>query len=391
MASLRQKQQHNEELGALFTEYAQACLEKQNNYLHQALSRRQIPVQKIQSLEEAYQIYITPGRNIPLKPIKRYLIQQIEAAASFLRDFQIGVLGQRTSIFQLHEIEFQIDDCFRQAYQFESGKLLLKIPYWQISSLSRYLNEQKLKQIWHQGVHFPKRSPVRKYWWLMNPIGDFRSNLRNLLILAAQKQILGLDQLLTKLNLIEGQQTTTIAPQTALPSNPTVLPPNPEFRKTAITFLKKSAHEEKLGVNLELILKNHSDQLLTRLLELFRENLSDPGQIEELVDTGTLSLQQALTQEQSEVDIKMFGFVNVGNYHRIDVDINWSAGYLKKYIDIVPRQINVKAMQWGFVNVYTIDDITVAPNLHNALKIDFETAALERALNELGLLNLSDN
>lgn len=384
MASIRQKQHNNEELGALFTEYAQDCLENQNHYLHQALSRRQIPPQKIQPLEEAYQIYITPGRNIPLKAIKRYLIQQIEAAASFLRDFQIGVLGQRTSIFQLHEIEFQIDDCLRQTYQFESGKLLLKIPYWQISSLSRYLNEQKLKQIWHQGVHFPKRSPVRKYWWLINPIGDFRSNLRNLLILAAQKQILGLDQLLAKLNLIEGQQSTTITPQT-------ILPPSADFRKTAITFLKKSAHEEKLGVNLELVLKNHSDQLITRLLELFRDNLSDPGQIEELVDTGTLSLQQALTQEQSQIDIKMFGFVNVGNYHRIDVDLNWSAGYLKKYIDIVPRQINVKAMQWGFVNVYTIDDITVAPNLHNALKIDFETAALEKALNELGLLNFSDN
>ena len=379
MASLVQKQRNNEELGVLFAEYAQDCLSNQNQYLHEALSRRQIPTQKIQPLDEVYQIYLTPGRNIPLKPIKRYLLQQIEAAASFLRDFQISVLGQRTSIFQLHEIEFRIEDRLGQAYQFESGKLLLKIPYWQISAFSRYLNEAKLKQIWHQGTHLTKKSAIRKYWWLINPIGEFRSNLRNVLILAAQKQILGLDKLLGKLDIIEGQKTTTLIPQS-------ILPPRDNFHQTAITFLKKSTNEEKLGVNLEMMLKDQNDELLTRLLELFRDNLQDPGQIEELIDVGTLSLQQALTQEKSQVDIKMFGFVNVGNYHRIDVDLDWSAGHLKKYIEIVPRQVDVKAMQWGFVNVYTIDDITVSPNLHNAMKIDWETAALERSLNELGLL-----
>ena len=76
----------------------------------------------------------------------------------------------------------------------------------------------------------------------------------------------------------------------------------------------------------------------------------------------------------------------MGNYHRIDVDLNLSAGYLKKYIEIVPRKADVKAIQFGFVNVYTIDDITVTPNLHSAMKIDFETAALERALQELNLI-----
>ena len=82
----------------------------------------------------------------------------------------------------------------------------------------------------------------------------------------------------------------------------------------------------------------------------------------------------------------MWGFVNVGNYHRIDVDLNISTGYWKKYIELVPRKANVKAVQFGFVNVYTIDDITVKPNLHRSVNIDFETAALERSLQELDLL-----
>lgn len=88
-------------------------------------------------------------------------------------------------------------------------------------------------------------------------------------------------------------------------------------------------------------------------------------------------------EEQSKLNLKMFGFVNVGNYHRIDVALNLSSGYLKKYVEIVPRKTEIKALQFGFVNVYTINDITVKPSFHSAIKINFETAALERSLREL--------
>jgi hypothetical protein len=82
----------------------------------------------------------------------------------------------------------------------------------------------------------------------------------------------------------------------------------------------------------------------------------------------------------------MFGFVNVGNYHRIDVALNLSSGYLNKYIEVIPRKANIKAVLFGFVNVYTIDDITVKPNFHGGMKLNFETAALEKSLKELQLL-----
>ena len=51
----------------------------------------------------------------------------------------------------------------------------------------------------------------------------------------------------------------------------------------------------------------------------------------------------------------------------------------------------MKAVQFGFVNVYTIDDVMVKPNLHRLVNIDFETAALERSLRELDLLPGNNN
>ena len=210
MANIAQKKQQNEELTAFFAEYAQGVLKSRDRQVRESLARRQVLTDRILPLDEAYQIYLKPGKNLALKPIKKYLICQIEAAADFLRDFQINILGQRTSLFPLYEIEFYISDNFRYSYQFESGKLAIKIPYWQVSSLSRYLQMEQLKTIWHQGKHLLPKSPLYKYWWLINPIGEFRSNLRSMLILAVQKQILGLDQLFIKLGLIEGEQQTNI-------------------------------------------------------------------------------------------------------------------------------------------------------------------------------------
>jgi hypothetical protein len=197
-------------------------------------------------------------------------------------------------------------------------------------------------------------------------------------LLAVQKQILGIDKLLVKFGLVDVGDN---------PSQPEKddTATTQSFKENAIAFLKTTVKEDKLGVNLELTLKNQDEATLARLLDLYKKNLADPGQMEELIDTGVLSLQEVMTEEQSEVDIKMVGFVNVGNYHRIDVTLNLSSGFLRKYIEVIPRKAQIKAIQFGFVNVYTIDDITVKPNFHGAIKLDYETAALEQALRELQL------
>ncbi len=379
MSTNLSKNKSNEELIVFLQEYARDSLSQHNSEIIAALNRRQIPTQQVRQLEEAYQIVLRTGNNIPLRPLKKLLIPHIEAVSSFLRDFQIGVLGQRSSIFQIYEVELKVDDCYQYQLVFEAGKLLIQIPYWQISFLSRKLKYKEIKKRWQKGEHLPEKSPTRKLWWLINPIGEFRSNLRSLLMLAVRKRILNLDQLLVKFGIIEGDTREDLpAREESKTSN--------RLQSAAITFLKKATHAEKLGVDLEVILKDKDQETLGKLLERFKANLADPNQIEDLIDTSTLSLQQAITQEESAVDIKMFGFVNVGNYHRIDVDLNLSAGYLKKYVEVIPRKADVKAVQFGFVNVYTIDDITVTPNLHNALKVDVETAALEKALQDLKLI-----
>jgi hypothetical protein len=370
--------QDNENNFGFFQQYAADCLKKQNREVSESLRRRQIPPQKIGRVEESSKISLILGDDISLKPIKKSVLKQIDAAASFIRDFQIGVLGQRTSIFHLYEIEIQIERNIKYLFSFESGKLLIQLPYWQVSFLNRNLSSQEMKIHWHRGEHLPKGSPARRVWWLFNPIGEFRSNLRTMLLLAVQKQILGIDQLFIKFGLADADDNPMPVKDGTGETE--------SFKNSAIAFLKQTVNEDKLGINLEVVLKNQNEATLVQLLGLFKKNLADPGQMEELIDAGTLTLQEVIHEEQSQVGIKMFGFVNVGNYHRIDVALNLSSGYLKKYVELVPRKAEVKATLFGFVNVYTIDDITVKPNFHGAMKLNFEAAALERALRELQLV-----
>ncbi|HBB33782.1 MAG TPA: hypothetical protein DDZ80_01160 [Cyanobacteria bacterium UBA8803] len=366
-----------------FHEYATELLRKLDQDISESLRHRQIPASQITPLEESYKISLKVGKDLDFNSIKKQLIHQLEAAAYFIRDFHIGVLGRRTSLFDLYDVEIQIEENIRYALSFESGKLLIQIPYWQIASLKRYLPYQKLKYRWHRGQQFHRLSPTRRIWWLLNPIGELRSNLRSMLLLAIQKQILGIDKLLIKFGLIDigdGQSLAAKEEQEV----------SQRFKETAIAFLKANVNEEKLGVNLELILRDRDEVTLMQLLGLFKKNLADTAQMEELIDVGALTLQEQIQQEQSQVDIKMFGLVNVGNYHRIDIAVNISAGYLKKYVEILPRKADVKAVQFGVVNVYTIDDITVKPNFHGAMTLNFETAALERALKELDLVPIEN-
>lgn len=368
-----------EDLLNLFQTYAVECLKKQNEEIVESLRLRQISVNKIRPLEAAYKIGLKLDDDISAKSIQKQLLKQIDAAASFIRDFQIGVLGQTTSIFHLYEIEIQIGSNIQYSFRFESGKLFIQIPYGQVRFFSRTISYQEMKRLWSRGKHLSLLSPARRLWWLLNPIGDFRASLRTMLMLAVQKQILGIDQVLVKFGLAENSEHPSLDSQDKAKENQ-------GFKESAIAFLKATVNDQKIGVNLELILKDQDESTVSELLGLFKKNLADPGQIEELIDAGTLTLQEVIHEEQSQVEIKMFGFVNVGNYHRIDVALNLSSGYLKKYVELVPRKTEVKALQFGFVNVYTIDDITVKPNFSGAIKLNFEAAALERALKELELL-----
>ncbi|MGB7440350.1 MAG: hypothetical protein WA919_04725 [Coleofasciculaceae cyanobacterium] len=373
---------NSEDFQGFFQEYATDFLRSQDQEVCESLRRRHIPAGKIQKLEDAYNISLKLGKNVSFKKVRKKVLQQIEAAGYFIRDFHIGILGQHNSIFQLYEIEIAIDRNVRHALSFESGKLFIQIPFWQINFFDTYLSYQELKKRWNQGEHLPSFSPVRKVWWLFNPIGELRSNLRSMLLLAVQRQILGLDKLMLKLGLVDSGEENSLSP-TEDGSQEKVR----SLKESTIAFLKANVNEEKLGINLDLVLKNQDETTLVQLLGLYKENLADPGQMEELIDAGLLILQDVIQEEQSQVDIKMFGFVNVGNYHRIDVALKVSAGYLRKYVELIPRKAEVKAVQFGFVNVYTIDDITVKPSFHGAMKLNFEAAALERALRELEVVD----
>lgn len=376
MSKTPQSKETREDFLIFCSEYAQNSLKTQDREVREALVRRQIPPQKVRRLETSYDIIIKLGNNLNIQPIRKIILHQIDAAADFLRDFQIGILGQRTTLFQLYEIEFSFDRNSKFTFDFSAGKLFIKLPYWKAQWFSEYLKYTELRQLWTKGEHLPRLSPIRRVWWLFDPLGEFRSNLKSTLILAVQKQILGIDKLLIRFGLLEAEENSEQSGKlsSSIPQS---------FKQGTIAYLKSAIDEKKLGFNLEFVLENQDENSLLKLLKQFQQNLTDPQQIEEIIDVAALTLQDTLRQEQSNVDIKMFGLVNVGNYHRIDVDLNLSTGYLRKYVEIIPRKADIKAIQFGLVNVYTIDDITVTPNFHSAIKLDFKTAALEKALQEL--------
>lgn len=357
-------------------ESALNALRRQDLEVRDALLRRQIPPQKVPRLESTYGITVRVGTGLSRHPLQAGIERQIEAAAAFLRDFQIGILGQRTTLFQLYEIELLVDKKVRRSFSYCAGKILIQLQYPKLARSRKYFRYQELLNTWNTGKHLPKKSALRRLWWLFNPIGDFRSNLKSTLILAVQKQILGLDKLLLRFGLLEASESDKIMSDNRDP----LVPQN--FKQGVIAYLKNAVNEKKLGIDLELVLQSKDDRALLQLLRRYKETLTDPTQIEDIVDVATLTLQEAIREEQSKIDIKMLGFVNVGNYHRIDIDINLSAGYWRKYVEIIPRKNEIKALQFGFVNVYTVDDVTVAPTFHQGMRVDFETAALEKTLRE---------
>ncbi|MCP2732131.1 hypothetical protein [Limnofasciculus baicalensis] len=376
---IRESNPSDEYLLEILNEYAVDVLRQEDWEVGESLKRRQIPMSQLRPLGESYQISLNLGQNFAVNSIREILQEQIKAVALFIRDFQIGVLGQRMSLFHLYEIELKLNNSLRYDLTFESGKLVIHIPYWQAIVLKRYLTYNEIKYYWERGLHLAKSSPSRNFWWLLNPIGEFRSNLRSMLLLAIQRQIEKIDKFFVKFGLMDDESKKSLLAGDDIVKSTKV-------KDSAIAFLKANTNRDKLGVNLDALLKDKDEATLLQLMGVFKKNLADAAQMEELIDAGSLTLQEEIQDEQSQVDVKMFGFVNVGNYHRIDLSLNVSAGYLKKYVDIIPRNTDVKAVQWGFVNIYRIDDITVKPNFHGAVTLNFETAALERALKELELL-----
>ncbi|AFZ15974.1 hypothetical protein [Allocoleopsis franciscana] len=378
-----------EDLLASFQQYGYELLKKQNKEVRDALRRRHINTEDLTDIEEIYTIYCRLSSLTPLEEIKEQILQQIDEVISFIKDFQIGVLGQYNTLFHFYEVEIIIGKNIRQLFKFESSKLLIQIPYLRLRFLNARLSCQNIKNLWNQGKHFDKTSPFYKYWWLFNPIGEFRSNLRRMLLLARDKKVLGLDKLLSEYGFVEqrGRKSQFLNDEIGDRSNFKHDLAGLQVHAAILAFLKSTVNEEKLRSNLDQILKDQDEATLVHLLALFKKNLTDPSQIEEIVSTGILILKEVMEEEESKVHIKMLGFVNVGNYHRIDVALSLSSGYLKQYIEVIPRKTAINATLFGLVNVYTIDDITVKSNFHGSLHLNFETVALERALKELRLLS----
>ncbi|HEY9608140.1 hypothetical protein, partial [Allocoleopsis sp.] len=295
--------QTSEDLLKFFQEYATELLRRQNQEVGEALRRRNIDTEKLQALENAYTISFKLSNIMYLKPIKDQVLQQINAVVDFIKDIHIGLLGQRSTLFYLYEVEIIIDKNVKKIFKWESGKLLIYIPYINLSLFKSHFSYQEIKNIWSRGEHLDKLSPIYRFWWLFNPIGEFYSNLRLMLLLAIEKQILAIDRLFIELGIIDfGKEQHPVTKDYTIETNSDTLNAKKEhsaIHQAVFAFLKNTVNEDKLEVKLEDVLKYQDDESLIRLLILFKKNLADPSQIEEILNTGLLIFKEVIQEEQS--------------------------------------------------------------------------------------------
>jgi hypothetical protein len=259
---------NQEPLFSSFQNYATDSLRKKNQDVIESLRRRRIDTERLPNLEDCYKISLKLGSTIPLELIEKQILQQIDAIAHFIADFQIGILGQPNSLFQLYEVEIVIDYNIPYALSFESGKFSIQFPYWQFKLLNRQLLYPAIKQAWNRGKHINKFSPISRYWWLFNPLSEVRSTLRATLLLAVDKNILGIDKLLLDLGWTESgdRKALVLKDETKDNTEDKGHLVTSVARQKILSFLKATIKEEKLPVNLEQVLQNQDEGTLIKLL-----------------------------------------------------------------------------------------------------------------------------
>lgn len=119
------------------------------------------------------------------------------------------------------------------------------------------------------------------------------------------KKILGLDKLLSEYDFVEQSgcksqfSSNKIGDKSSFKHDLAGL----QVRTAIIAFLKVMVNKEKMGGNLDQILKEQDETTLVRLLALFKNNLTDSNQIEEILSTGILIFKEMMEEEESKVHI----------------------------------------------------------------------------------------
>lgn len=306
------------------------------------------------------------------------VVKQIDEAAAFLADYHARMMARNHSLFKIRNIEIcavtlgygdnrYIFDRFLSKLTIRTGPVHAAI----IESNFHVQDRDTLKQNWNDGEHWRKeglkefidanKNPVRAHWRVLNPIGETRVLLREAMVKVVTKVASTIRALRTEGSPLEWRALILNTMGTAL-----------------------TADQEKRIEELK-------DGDLNSVLAAWEKKITNP----DTEGSMTLATMGAVLQKRMEKQQKIGitrtqkGFINIENFHKIDV--SFMTGDAKDFQEFiaVPETIDVNVDQVGFINVSTTDvvDVKVAlAALAPAVSSVYPKTTLKSVLKELRLL-----
>lgn len=318
-----------------------------------------------------------------LKDNKDYrdkLVSQINEAASFLSDYHFRMLGQNHSLFKIRRVVICTTsrhytspvmsfDRLKSELTLYTGpkRLALVGP----SSLRRDnlhpLSAKEIRAQWDDGEHWrkdisireivdSKKNPIRGYWNFLNPVGETRTLLREAIRAAGLKGLGGIRERVATGNLQDWKRL---------------------IREKLGRSISEMA-DKKLEAAPEADVK--------KLLSKWEEKMASPDATESMAAASLIACIKKRMEKQKEVGIRrtQIGFVNVENFHQIDVSL--TTGDVKDFEEfvVVPEKLDIDVTQVGLVNVSTTDQVSVSVALSALGSSEtFQKATLASALKAL--------
>lgn len=303
---------------------------------------------------------------------KERLEAQAAVAAAFLSDFHFRMLGANVSLLKVRKIKVCTGGRGPAEPTLSFDRARFELTLWigpkqptpiEVPSLRRNnlhpYSLEELKQGWKDGDAFGKKyvvgdffdarkNPIRVYWKFLNPIGEVRTALRDGIRVAALKSAKAIADLRT-----DGAAG---------------------LREKMLDLLENDAE-----------VKAADDAKILTLAEKWQGKLESPESSEEMaVAALSKSLQSAIESKNTTIKRKQWGFVNVENFHKIDVSL--TVGDIPQYREMitVPDNLDIDVSQVGFVNVSTTDRVEVDVVLRSFISPRlFEKATLRTLVHPL--------
>ena len=336
--------------------------------------------------------------------------RQFLAAANFLKEVHVSTRGQDLGFFHPKSIDFcPLAKMNNRNMFYQSGTLTVGIDNPVGMEKYEAVSSKLLMDRWDRGDIFTNgdddegqifevlkdvkdkakdmitaklkgkdpRSEAKKLWFLINPIGKFRSDMRDLLqgrAMKLKREIIGAfkENALPEEKAITGQEVAAMPDQ------------NPKVTRALLAdYVEESVDQEKLKDELgeqtpRQWVESLSDDEIADLKKIWTEQLSNASLTESIGQTIVEELQSPVYADDIEVNVHQTGGVAVENAHVITSNLSFAKANVKKFVaPLVPRKMRFNVTQNAGVAVSTKDIVTsfatiIVPNSKIVESLSFQ-------------------